>query len=153
MKVGLVDETGAPFSYTFNQEDGGEVIQSKLAPAVFSTSLTFGEGESLTVELEDVVEYVSANNAKASEKAARLEGELEQAKETIKTMEQAEHQRRVDAVKEAVKAALAEIEENAEEGEEGMEEEAKEIEENAEDYAQMEDSNAAFAATRKRVPP
>ena len=49
MKVGLVDETGAPFSYIFNQEDGGEVIQSKLAPAVFSASLTFGEGESLTV--------------------------------------------------------------------------------------------------------
>ena len=149
MKVGLVDETGAPFSYTFNQEDGGEVIQSKLAPAVFSASLTFGEGESLTVELEDVVEYVSANNAKAAEKAARLEGELEKAKETIKTMEQAEHQRRVDAVKEAVKAALAEIEENAEEGEEGMEEEAKEIEENAEDYAQMEDSNAAFCGDKK----
>lgn len=149
MKVGLVDETGAPFSYIFNQEDGGEVIQSKLAPAVFSASLTFGEGESLTVELEDVVEYVSANNAKAAEKAARLEGELEKAKETIKTMEQAEHQRRVDAVKEAVKAALAEIEENAEEGEEGMEEEAKEIEENAEDYAQMEDSNAAFCGDKK----
>ena len=149
MRVGLVDETGAPFSYTFNQEDGGEVIQSKLLPAAFAAQLSLGEGEGLTVELEDVVEYVSANNAKAAEKAARLEGELDKAKDTIRAMEQAEHQRRVDAVKEAVKAALAEIEENAEEDEEGMEEEAEEIEANAEDYAGMEDANAAFCGARK----
>lgn len=148
-RVALVDKTGAPYTYTFQEEDKGEVIQSKLKPANLSVVYAFdGEDADLAVDLTDILEF-AVNAAKTQDETVeKLTQDLEAANTTIAALQAQEHQRRVQSVKDMVAATLAEIADAAEEDDEGMEEEAEAVETNAESYASME-KNGAFCGDKQ----
>ena len=145
MRVALVDKTGAPYTYTFHQEDGGQVIGTRLTPAKLSVSFAFcaEEGETqLSADLADIVDFAVGESAEQCKNAEELSKELEQAKAAIQKMEEMEHARRLESVKEAVQATLAELADAAEGDDESMEDEGAEAEKNAEEYAAMEKDGA-----------
>lgn len=53
MSVGLLDASGNLFSYTFNAEDNGEVMESRIAPCAAHIVLSAGEVE-LNADVADV---------------------------------------------------------------------------------------------------
>lgn len=153
MTVGLVDRNGTPWLYTFLPEDKGEVVLNRLTQAELTVNFVQkDEGAApLAADLEEIVDYVSSESAAAAAKCETLEEELNAAKETVETMKQAEHRRRMDAVKDGVKKALEEIASAADddEDEDDLEEESRAIEENAERYASMEDEDGKFTGAEQ----
>lgn len=149
MRVALVDATGCAFSYTFNAEDGEEIIESRIKPANLSTVYAFdGENMDVAVDIGDIVEYVATNSSTHSEAVSTLQNQLDDANATIEKMQDAEHKRRIDAVKAAVNAAADAIRNAAEDECTDIEADAAEIANNAEQYASMED-NGEFVGDKK----
>lgn len=140
MRVALVNATGCAFSYTFNAEDGEEIIESRIRPASLSTVYAFdGEDMDIAVDMGDIVDYVATNCKTYNVVVADLQAQLDTANNTIKTMQDAEHKRRIEAVKTAVNAAADAIRNAAADDDADPSEDAKAIADNAEQYASMED--------------
>ena len=152
MCVGLVNSKGEAYSYVFNSEDNGKVFPERIVPAKLSLSFDFGEDGTVGADMGDVVEHVITNCRETDGEVKAIQERLDTALDTIKRMNDAEHNRRIQAIKNALKATLAEIRENDEDEGKEAEEDEKEIEENAEAYSEMEDNcgfNGDKAACRE----
>lgn len=148
MHVGLVDSAGSAYTYAFNAEDNGAVVESRIKPAYLTAAFPFGEGAEATVEVSDIVDYACAAKGQQAEDVKALQARLDAAEEKIRTMETAEHERRVEAVKEAVNGALEDIQACAEEGDADMAETAKGLCDRAEEFAAMETDGKFCGADR-----
>ena len=153
MRVALIDGAGAPYTYTFNEEDKGEVVASRIIPATLSVTFSFdGEGEegiAVNADLADILEHVTEPLRTASESAESLQKQLDTANQTIAAMNAAEHDRRVQAVKNALKSALDEI--RTASGEDfDLEPEMNALSERAEEFAAMERDGAFCGDTEAR---
>ena len=148
MHVGLVDSAGSAYTYAFNAEDNGAVVESRIKPAYLTAAFPFGEGAEVTVEVSDIVDYACAAKGQQAEDVKALQARLDAAEEKIRTMEAAEHERRVEAVKEAVNGALADIQTCAVEGDADMTETAKGLCDRAEEFAAMETDGKFCGADR-----
>lgn len=152
MCVGLVNAQGEAYSYVFNSEDNGKVFPERIVPAKLSLSFDFGEDGAVGADMGDVVEHVIANSAETNDKIKALQESLDEANNTIQAMKDAEHNRRIQAIKTSLKATLEQIRENDEDEGKEAEEDEQEIEENAEAYSEMEDNcgfNGDKAASRE----
>lgn len=148
MHVGLVDSAGSAYTYAFNAEDNGAVVESRIKPAYLTAAFPFGEGVNAMAEVSDIVDYACAAKGQQAEDVKALQARLEAAEEKIRTMEAAEHERRVEAVKEAVNGALADIRACAVEGDADMTETAKGLCDRAEEFAAMETDGKFCGADR-----
>lgn len=148
MHVGLVDSAGSAYTYAFNAEDNGAVVESRIKPAYLTAAFPFGEGAEATVEVSDIVDYACAAKGQQAEDVKALQARLDAAEEKILIMETAEHARRVEAVKEAVNGALADIQTCAVEGDADMTETAKGLCDRAEEFAAMETDGKFCGADR-----
>lgn len=148
MHVGLVDSAGSAYTYAFNAEDNGAVVESRIKPAYLTAAFPFGEGAEATVEVSDIVDYACAAKGQQAEDVKALQARLDAAEEKIRTMVAAEHARRVEAVKEAVNGALADIQACAVEGDADMTETAKGLCDRAEEFAAMETDGKFCGADR-----
>lgn len=148
MHVGLVDSAGSAYTYAFNAEDNGAVVESRIKPAYLTAAFPFGEGVNAMAEVSDIVDYACAANGQQAEDVKALQARLEAAEEKIRTMEVAEHERRVEAVKEAVNGALEDIRACAVEGDADMTETAKGLCDRAEEFAAMETDGKFCGADR-----
>lgn len=148
MHVGLVDSAGSAYTYAFNAEDNGAVVESRIKPAYLTAAFPFGEGAEATVEVSDIVDYACAAKGQQAEDVKALQARLDAAEEKILIMETAEHARRVEAVKEAVNGALADIQACAVEGDADMTETAKGLCDRAEEFAAMETDGKFCGADR-----
>lgn len=148
MHVGLVDSAGSAYTYAFNAEDNGAVVESRIKPAYLTAAFPFGEGAEATVEVSDIVDYACAAKGQQAEDVKALQARLDKAEEKIHTMEAAEHERRVEAVKEAVNGALEDIRACAVEGDADMTEIAKGLCDRAEEFAAMETDGKFCGADR-----
>lgn len=95
--------------YTFNPDDGADVVvPDRIKRMSAETSFAFGEDKvdlDVYCVLDDVSARLMAANADNEKKAARIE-ELEG---QIRSMQDKEHARRIDAAKSAVNAKLREM--------------------------------------------
>ena len=148
MHVGLVDSAGSAYTYAFNAEDNGAVVESRIKPAYLTAAFPFGEGAEVTVEVSDIVDYACAAKGQQAEDVKALQARLDKAEEQIRTMEATEHERRVEAVKEAVNGALEDIQACAVEGDADMTETAKGLCDRAEEFATMETDGKFCGADR-----
>lgn len=148
MHVGLVDSAGSAYTYAFNAEDNGTVVESRIKPAYLTAAFPFGEGAEATVEVSDIVDYACAAKGQQAEDVKALQARLEAAEEKIRTMEATEHERRVETVKEAVNGALEDIRACAMEGDADMTETAKGLCDRAEEFAAMETDGKFCGADR-----
>lgn len=148
MHVGLVDSAGSAYTYAFNAEDNGAVVESRIKPAYLTAAFPFGEGAEATVEVSDIVDYACAAKGQQAEDVKALQTRLNEAEEKIHTMEAAEHERRVEAVKEAVNGALEDIRACSVEGDADMTETAKGLCDRAEEFAAMETDGKFCGADR-----
>ena len=148
MHVGLVDSAGSAYTYAFNAEDNGAVVESRIKPAYLTAAFPFGEGVEATVEVSDIVDYACAAKGQQAEDVKALQARLDEAEEKIRTMETAEHERRVEAVTEAVNGALEDIRACAMEGDADMTETAKGLCDRAEEFAAMETDGKFCGADR-----
>lgn len=114
MSVGLLDASGNLFSYTFNAEDNGEVMESRIAPCAAHIVLSAGEVE-LNADVADVVAYTVAAAKTESGEIKQLSEELNAAKEQLRAMQEAESKRRLSACKASAKATLEAFNANREE--------------------------------------
>ena len=129
MSVGLLDASGNLFSYTFNAEDNGEVMESRIAPCAARIVLSAGEVE-LNADVADVVAYTVSAAKTENGEIKQLSEELNAAKEQIRAMQEAESKRRLSACKAAAKATLEAF--NANRKEKLSEDALKDINENIE---------------------
>lgn len=148
MHVGLVDSAGSAYTYAFNAEDNGAVVESRIKPAYLTAAFPFGEGVNAMAEVSDIVDYACAAKGQQAEDVKALQTRLDEAEEKICTMEAAEHERRVEAVKKAVNSALEDIRACAVEGDADMTETAKGLCDRAEEFAAMETDGKFCGADR-----
>lgn len=148
MHVGLVDSAGSAYTYAFNAEDNGAVVESRIKPAYLTAAFPFGEGVNAMAEVSDIVDYACAAKGQQAEDVKALQTRLNEAEEKIRTMEAAEHKRRVEAVKKAVNSALEDIRACAVEGDADMTETAKGLCDRAEEFAAMETDGKFCGADR-----
>ena len=143
MSVGLLDASGNLFSYTFNAEDNGEVMESRIAPCAAHIVLSAGEVE-LNADVADVVAYTVAAAKTESGEIKQLSEELTAAKEQIRAMQEAESKRRLSVCKATAKATLEAF--NANRKEKLSEDALKDINENIESgvYANSCDKDGAW---------
>ena len=148
MHVGLLDASGGAYTYVFNAEDNGAVVESRIKPVYLMAAFPFGEGVEAAVEVSDIVDYACASRKQSEADMKALQKKLEEAEAKIKTLEDAEHDRRVEAVKGAVNAALADIQSCAEAGDADMADNAKDLCDRAEEFAAMETDGKFCGAER-----
>lgn len=143
MSVGLLDASGNLFSYTFNAEDNGEVMESRIAPCAARIVLSAGEVE-LNADVADVVSYTVAAAKTESGEIKQLSEALNAAKEQLRAMQEAESKRRLSVCKATAKATLEAF--NANRKEKLSEDALKDINENIESgvYANSCDKDGAW---------
>ena len=143
MSVGLLDASGNLFSYTFNAEDNGEVMESRIAPCAAHIVLSAGEVE-LNADVADVVAYTVSAAKTENGEIKQLSEELNAAKEQIRAMQEAESKRRLSVCKATAKATLEAF--NANRKEKLSEDALKDINENMESgvYANSCDKDGAW---------
>nr|DAG85667.1 MAG TPA: hypothetical protein [Caudoviricetes sp.] len=143
MSVGLLDASGNLFSYTFNAEDNGEVMESRIAPCAARIVLSAGEVE-LNADVADVVAYTVSAAKTENGEIKQLSEELNAAREQIRAMQEAESKRRLSVCKATAKATLEAF--NANRKEKLSEDALKDINENIESgvYANSCDKDGAW---------
>jgi hypothetical protein len=143
MSVGLLDASGNLFSYTFNAEDNGEVMESRIAPCAARIVLSAGEVE-LNADVADVVAYTVSAAKTENGEIKQLSEELNAAREQIRAMQEAESKRRLSVCKATAKATLEAF--NANRKEKLSEAALKDINENIESgvYANSCDKDGAW---------
>lgn len=114
LNVALLDASGNLFGYTFNADDNGEVIASKIMPCAAHIVLSVGEAE-LNADVADVVDYTVASAKETDGDVKALNAQLESANEQIRAMQEAESKRRLSACKATAKNTLEAFNANREE--------------------------------------
>lgn len=114
MSVALLDASGNLYGYTFNADDNGEVIASRIAPCMAHVVLSVGEAE-LNADVADVVDYAVASVKETDGDVKSLSAQLEAANAQISAMQEAESKRRLSACKASAKATLDAFNANREE--------------------------------------
>lgn len=140
LNVALIDSAGLAYMYTFNSADAEEAVDAaKIVPANVSVCFARdGAEDGIQADLADIADHVKENAAANDAEMQVMRNQLSEAQQEIAKLKTAEHDRRVQAVRDMLHATLAEIRETAEEDDDDMEDEEKEIEENAEAYSKME---------------
>ena len=143
LNVALLDASGNLFGYTFNADDNGEVIASKIMPCAAHIVLSVGEVE-LNADVADVVDYTVASVKETDGDVKSLNAQLEAANEQIKAMREAENKRRMSACKAVCKATLEAF--NANRKDKVAEDAVKAVEDNIEAglYANSCDKDGAW---------
>ena len=149
-RVVLADQKGAIFSYTFGEDDQGEVILAKLKAVNLDASVGAPDGEEgLAVDVDEILDHVTNGVRDQAKTIEHLNKQLEEANAAIESMKQAEQKRRVDSVKETLERTMAEIEASEDGDVEDLKEQAKALSEKAEDYAKLEDADGAFCGDQQ----
>ena len=105
MRVALLSADHAPFFYAFSETDKGNVIPERIKAA--SAIVTFKADEMETEASLDTVMAPALNSLKAAEERVKaLEAEKQTLTEKLEGMEKREKARRLQAAKDAAKAAL-----------------------------------------------
>lgn len=136
LTVGMVDAAGAPYTYRF-ATDSGEVVTAKPAAAKWKLSLCTGEAD-FPVEMDDMIDYVVAQKQLSCKSAEELQSQLDAANAKIRAMEEAEHARRIAAVKESLTKVLSDMEQMDREVCAAVKGDVQAMQENAAHYASME---------------
>lgn len=136
--VGMVDESGAPYSYRF-AKDSGEVITAKPSPAKWVLTMSTGE-DTLPADIGDVMEHVLSTQKVKVDAAEALQGRLEEAENTIEAMKKAEMERRKAAVEACAEQALSDMKEMDAEICSEIEGEVSEMAKQSDAYAGMEEN-------------
>lgn len=130
LNVVLLDASGNLFSYTFNAEDDGEVVDKKIAPLMDARVCMTVGGVELNADVADVVDYAMASARTTDGQVKDLTAKLEKANEHLRTMQETESKRRMSACKAACKATLEAF--NANRKDKVSEDAIKAVEENIE---------------------
>ena len=148
-RVVLMSDNGGFYSYTFNKEFGEEVVVSAIAPVKNISVLCGGEEDGVQADMDEIIKNLSGTISAQEATISNLNAQLETVNAQCETLRKNEHDRRVEAVKESVRKALAEIEEACDnEAAECCKNEAEVVEAAAEDYAQMETDGKFCGADR-----
>lgn len=149
-RIVLADQKGAIFSYTFGEDDQGEVILAKLKAVSLDASVgAAGDEEGLAVDVDEILDHVTNSVRDQAKTIEHLNKQLEEANATIESMKQAEQKRRVDSVKKTLERTMAEIEASEDGDVAELKEQAKALSEKAEDYAAQEDAEGAFCGDQQ----
>ena len=110
--VVLCSEDGDIYRAPYSVENGEIIPGAKVA---VNAVVTVGEGEdAISVSLEEIRNNDAAKIADLTEKLNAAELSAKNANETLDTMKKRENERRIEAVKSAIKARFDEVRENAE---------------------------------------
>lgn len=114
MRVALLSADHAPFFYAFSETDKGNVIPERIKTA--SAIVTFKADEMETDASLDTVMAPALNSLNAAEKRVKdLEANVQSLTEKLEGMEKREKARRLQAAKDAAKAALDKFNANRDE--------------------------------------
>lgn len=114
MRVALLSADHAPFFYAFSETDKGNVIPERIKAA--SAIVTFKADEMETEASLDTVMAPALNSLNAAEERVKaLEAEKQSLTEKLEGMEKREKARRLQAAKDAAKAALDKFNANRDE--------------------------------------
>ena len=114
MRVALLSADHAPFFYAFSETDKGNVIPERIKAA--SAIVTFKADEMETEASLDTVMAPALNSLNAAEKRVKdLEANVQSLTEKLEGMEKREKARRLQAAKDAAKAALDKFNANRDE--------------------------------------
>lgn len=114
MRVALLSADHAPFFYAFSETDKGNVIPERIKAA--SAIVTFKADEMETEASLDTVMAPALNSLNAAEKRVKdLEANVQSLTEKLEGMEKREMARRLQAAKDAAKAALDKFNANRDE--------------------------------------
>lgn len=152
-QVILMSDNCALYSYKFSEEYGENVVADAIAPVktVTVTCAVEDVEDGVAADLDEIVKNLSAVNAENGETIKNLNAELARVNEELAAMKTAEHDRRIEAVKDAVTKALADIAESCDNAAGNCDNEAEAITANAEAYAQMETDGKFCGAERARA--
>ncbi|MBQ5757738.1 MAG: hypothetical protein IIV93_04405, partial [Clostridia bacterium] len=103
--VALLSAQNAPFSYVFTDSDQGNVIPERIKAANAIVTFTTEDGEA-EAALDNVIAHVNARMAETEKANETLEAENKRLSERLDAMEKREKARRLQAAKDAAKAAL-----------------------------------------------
>lgn len=118
----------------------------QLKPVTAMCAFALGE-ETVQLEAQSVLTVLNSEWQEVNQKLEKAERDLAQEREKIQKMEDKEKNRRLEAIKEAVKAKAQEIKDNADE--EMDEKDCEDICENASDYVGCEDENGEWVGDKK----
>lgn len=114
MRVALLSADHAPFFYAFSETDKGNVIPERIKAA--SAIVSFKADEMETEASLDTVMAPALNSLNAAEKRVKdLEANVQSLTEKLEGMEKREKARRLQAAKDAAKAALDKFNANRDE--------------------------------------
>lgn len=117
MQVVMIDKNCDAYSYTFNAEDDGEVIQARIVPAAMSATIRIAgnsddETNAYDVSVDQIVEYVGNAFHDQSETIRNLNEQIASANARIEQMTEMENNRRVMAAEAVARVALDEFNTN-----------------------------------------
>lgn len=106
IQVCLMAKDASTSTYKMDSLDD-TIVPEKFRHARVNASFEIGEGcDNVDVDVNEMIDTLSAEVAEACDNAQKMEAQLNAAKERIKAMEAAERTRRVQAAKEKAKAVL-----------------------------------------------
>ncbi len=109
--VALLDEKGRPYAYTF-QDNETTVVPEKIVEVAVNS--IFGEGDNaVSVPVEQLVGTVQARLDATKTALDKVTAENADLTAKINTMAEAEHKRRIELVKNAIKAKLQYMQKNS----------------------------------------
>lgn len=112
--VALLSAQNAPFSYVFTDSDQGNVIPERIKAANAIVTFTTEDGEA-EAALDNVIAHVNARMAETEKANETLTAENKRLTEKLEGMEKREKARRLQAAKDAAKAALDKFNANRDE--------------------------------------
>lgn len=103
--VCLMDKDGNTAGYQI-KDMNETIVPEKIAKMSVKAAFNFGENKEICVDAYELVDDISAKLVKANSALEKANGELENEKNTVKAMKEAEDKRRVLAAKEVAKETL-----------------------------------------------
>ena len=140
----LSNKTGAACTYQFTgKEDMARgVVPERITPVEVMCSYPFEEGAEIRVDMSDVMDNLNGQIMAANSKISGLETALNESQAKVQEMQDKEHRRRVQAVRDALSRRLSEIEEA--DAECADNECYEDLCNRAEEYAECEDAEGNF---------
>ena len=122
LRVGLIDQTGAAFTYVFNSEDNGEVVASRIKPCYLTAAFRFDAEHEEHVDVCDICEHACSAIRDENTDIKALRAQLDSANSQLTAMQETENKRRMNAAKAAVTETLNAFNRNREDkiGEEAL---------------------------------
>lgn len=149
LRVALMDSKGGAYEYTFLAEDNGAVVPTRIKEIAICAFI--GDADNAVAVDADAIYEIGFNAASQESGDVReLTERLNAADETIKQLQAAEHERRLNEVKETLNRTLEEIRLAANEGDEDLSGDMERLAANAEEYAAMEEDGRFIGAQKAR---